>query len=45
MFMKHGAFEFASEVDHQIKQLSREDLHLRQGRSKALQEELLPLSR
>ncbi len=43
--MKCQAFEFAGEVDRQIEQLSSEDLHLRRGRAKRLQEELLPISR
>ncbi len=43
--MKRNAFEFAQEVDRQIEQLSIEEYHLRQGRGKLLQEELLPISR
>jgi hypothetical protein len=43
--MKQKAFEFAQEVDQQIEQLSSEEYHLRRGRSKMLQEELLPISR
>jgi hypothetical protein len=43
--MKQNAFDFAKEVDRQIEQLSEEEYHLRRGRSKQLQEELLPISR
>jgi len=43
--MKHQAYKFAQEVDEQIDQLSDKDYHLRLGRSKVLQEELLPISR
>jgi hypothetical protein len=43
--MTTSAYEFASEVDHQIEALSSEDYHRRVGRSKKLREELYPLSR
>ena len=43
--MKLGAYAFAHEVDLQIEALSDRDYHCRIGRSKLLQEELLPISR
>jgi hypothetical protein len=43
--MKVSALEFASTIDQQITALSREELLLRKGRAKRLQEELYPISR
>ena len=43
--MKTHAFAFAQDVDQQIEKLSDQAFHLREGRSKRLQEELLPISR
>ena len=43
--MRDTAYAFAQSVVSQIEALSREDFFLRVGRSKILQEELLPLSR
>lgn len=43
--MKFDAFMFAREVDRQIEELSSDAYFRRIGRSKKLQEELLPISR
>lgn len=43
--MRAPVFEFASEIDRQIAELTREDHYLRTGRAKRLLEELYPLSR
>jgi len=43
--MKYPAFEFAQQVDDQLKGFNDKEYFMRKGRCKILREELLPLSR
>ena len=43
--LRASVFDFAAEVDRQIAQLTREEIHRRRGRAKRLIEEHYPLSR
>ena len=43
--MRNNAYDFAIEVDRQIKELSNKDFHLRNGKAKRLREELYPIAR